>query len=242
MAKHLAKKVNPVKSSRKTETAKTKKINTVKKTPAAKTTKKVTKATPKPVKKKAVVSQKLVPVKAVAPKPVKRKEKSVKSSPKKPVPANKKTSIIKPLKNTVKQMKKTMPVVPITHETEVAEDYMNVQQQKHFRMILLDWKKQLLGEMERTVHHMQDEAANFPDPNDRATQEEEFSLELRARDRERKLIKKIDEALLRLDNHEYGYCEACGVEIGDKRLSARPTATLCIDCKTIDEIREKHFS
>jgi DnaK suppressor protein len=206
MAKHLAKKVNPVKSSRKTETAKTKKINTVKKTPAAKTTKKVTKATPKPVKKKAVVSQKLVPVKAVAPKPVKRKEKSVKSSPKKPVPANKKTSIIKPLKNTVKQMKKTMPVVPITHETEVAEDYMNVQQQKHFRMILLDWKKQLLGEMERTVHHMQDEAANFPDPNDRATQEEEFSLELRARDRERKLIKKIDEALLRLDNHEYGYC------------------------------------
>jgi len=86
---------------------------------------------------------------------------------------------------------------------------------------------------------MQDEATNFPDPNDRATQESEFSLELRTRDRERKLIKKIDEALARIDDHDYGYCEACGVEIGVRRLEARPTATLCIDCKTLDEIREK---
>ncbi|QGU31602.1 RNA polymerase-binding protein DksA [Thermochromatium tepidum] len=119
------------------------------------------------------------------------------------------------------------------------EEYMNPAQEAHFREILLAWKRSLMEEVERTVHHMQDEATNFPDPNDRATQESEFSLELRTRDRERKLIKKIDEALERLDNHEYGYCEACGVEIGIRRLEARPTATLCIDCKTLDEIREK---
>jgi DnaK suppressor protein len=88
---------------------------------------------------------------------------------------------------------------------------------------------------------MQDEAANFPDPTDRASQESEFSLELRTRDRERKLIKKIDETLTLIDNHDYGYCESCGVEIGIRRLEARPTATLCIDCKTLDEIREKQM-
>lgn len=116
---------------------------------------------------------------------------------------------------------------------------MGEAQVEHFRKILLAWKRELMEEVDRTVHHMQDEAANFPDPNDRATQESEFSMELRARDRERKLIKKIDEALMNLDNDEYGYCEGCGVEIGIRRLEARPTATLCIDCKTLDEIREK---
>ncbi|MGQ9660213.1 MAG: RNA polymerase-binding protein DksA [Thermochromatium sp.] len=119
------------------------------------------------------------------------------------------------------------------------EEYMNPAQEAHFRKILLAWKQSLMEEVDRTVHHMQDEATNFPDPNDRATQESEFSLELRTRDRERKLIKKIDEALERLDNHEYGYCEACGAQIGIRRLEARPTATLCIDCKTLEEIREK---
>ncbi|RKT43298.1 RNA polymerase-binding protein DksA [Thiocapsa rosea] len=119
------------------------------------------------------------------------------------------------------------------------EDYMSPEQEEHFREILLAWKKSLMEEVDRTVHHMQDEATNFPDPNDRATQESEFSLELRTRDRERKLIKKIDEALGRIDDHDYGYCEACGVEIGIRRLEARPTATLCIDCKTLDEIRER---
>ena len=98
-----------------------------------------------------------------------------------------------------------------------------------------------MQEVDRTVHHMKDEAANFPDPNDRATQESEFSLELRTRDRERKLIKKIDEALLSVDAGEYGFCESCGVEIGVRRLEARPTATLCIDCKTLDEIRERQM-
>jgi DnaK suppressor protein len=121
------------------------------------------------------------------------------------------------------------------------EEYMSEAQEAHFRTILIAWKKNLMQEVDRTVHHMQDEAANFPDPNDRATQESEFSLELRTRDRERKLIKKIDEALERIDNNEYGYCESCGVEIGIRRLEARPTATLCIDCKTLDEIREKQM-
>lgn len=119
------------------------------------------------------------------------------------------------------------------------EDYMSPGQEEHFREILIAWKHSLMEEVDRTVHHMQDEATNFPDPNDRATQESELSLELRTRDRERKLIKKIDEGLERLDSHDYGYCEACGVEIGIRRLEARPTATLCIDCKTLDEIREK---
>ena len=121
------------------------------------------------------------------------------------------------------------------------EEYMNEEQTEHFHQILLAWKRELMEEVDRTVHHMQDEAANFPDPNDRATQESDFSMELRTRDRERKLIKKIDEALMHLDNEEYGYCDACGVEIGIRRLEARPTATQCIDCKTLDEIREKQM-
>lgn len=120
------------------------------------------------------------------------------------------------------------------------EDYMNADMAKHFRGILEKWRSQLMEEVDRTVHHMQDEAANFPDPNDRATQEEEFTLELRTRDRERKLIKKIEESLIDLDKGDYGFCESCGTEIGIRRLEARPTATLCIDCKTLDEIREKN--
>ena len=119
---------------------------------------------------------------------------------------------------------------------------MNEDQRQHFRELLLGWKQELMEEVDRTVHHMQDEAANFPDPNDRATQESEFTMELRTRDRERKLIKKIDESLQDLENGEYGYCEECGIEIGVKRLEARPTATLCIDCKSLDEIRERQRS
>jgi len=122
------------------------------------------------------------------------------------------------------------------------EEYMNEAQVEHFRRILHSWKSELMREVDRTVHHMQDEAANFPDPNDRATQESEFSLELRTRDRERKLIKKIEESLENLERGEYGYCETCGVEIGLRRLEARPTATQCIDCKTLDEIREKQIT
>ncbi len=119
---------------------------------------------------------------------------------------------------------------------------MSEAQHQHFRGILLAWKRELMEEVDRTVDHMKTDAANFADPADRATQEEEFSLELRTRDRERKLIKKIDEALNLIELEEYGYCEACGVEIGIRRLEARPTATLCIDCKTLQEIKEKQLS
>lgn len=127
----------------------------------------------------------------------------------------------------------------IPYKPKKGEDYMSEPQKDHFREILQNWKAQLMEEVDRTVSHMKDEAANFPDPADRATQEEEFSLELRARDRERKLIRKIDGTTDLIDNDDYGYCNACGIEIGIKRLEARPTATLCIDCKTLDEIKER---
>jgi len=119
------------------------------------------------------------------------------------------------------------------------EEYMSEGMIEHFKTILNDWKQELMNEVDRTVDHMKDEAANFPDPADRATQEEEFSLELRTRDRERKLIKKIDDTMALISNGEYGYCETCGVEIGLRRMEARPTATKCIDCKSLDEIKEK---
>jgi len=122
------------------------------------------------------------------------------------------------------------------------EEYMNSKQLAHFRKVLEELKENLLGDIERTVHTMQDEATVFADPNDRASQESDIALELRNRDRERKLIKKIDETLARIDNGEYGYCESCGIEIGLKRLEARPTATLCIDCKTLEELREKQVA
>ena len=127
------------------------------------------------------------------------------------------------------------------YEEKEGEEYMNEAQLEHFEEILNNWKSELMEEVDRTVHHMQDDAANFPDPNDRATQESEFSLELRTRDRERKLIKKIDESLKNIESEDYGFCESCGIDIGVRRLEARPTAVLCIDCKTLDEIREKQM-
>ncbi|WP_066017339.1 RNA polymerase-binding protein DksA [Endozoicomonas atrinae] len=127
------------------------------------------------------------------------------------------------------------------YQEKDGEEYMNEQQVAHFTKILQNWKQELMEEVDRTVNHMQDEAANFPDPADRASQEEEFSLELRTRDRERKLIKKINDTLSRIEEDDYGYCDSCGVEIGIRRLEARPTATLCIDCKTLAEIKERQL-
>jgi DnaK suppressor protein len=127
------------------------------------------------------------------------------------------------------------------YEPKPNEEYMNDAQLDHFHKILVDWKKKLMAEVDRTMHHMQDETHNAADPADRATQEEEFNLELRTRDRERKLIKKIEQTLSNIENKDYGYCESCGIDIGIKRLEARPTATMCIECKTLDEIREKHI-
>ncbi|HYG31496.1 MAG TPA: RNA polymerase-binding protein DksA [Methylophilaceae bacterium] len=130
----------------------------------------------------------------------------------------------------------------VPYQVATDEEYMNEQQLNHFRKILNDWKAELSQDIDRTVHTMQDEVTVFADPNDRASQESDMALELRNRDRERKLIKKIDETLAKIDAGEYGYCNSCGIEIGLKRLEARPTATLCIDCKTLDEIREKQVA
>jgi len=122
------------------------------------------------------------------------------------------------------------------------EEFMNARQRAHFRKILNALKEELSQDIDRTVHTMQEEATVFADPNDRASQESDIALELRNRDRERKLIKKIDETIARIDANNYGFCDNCGVEIGLKRLEARPTATLCIDCKTLDEVREKQMA
>ena len=135
------------------------------------------------------------------------------------------------------------PLHGLTPYTEKKnEGYMSDAQEAHFKIILNTWKKELMEEVDRTVTHMKDEAANFPDPADRATQEEEFSLELRTRVRGRKLIKKIDSTIERIESNDYGFCDQCGVEIGIRRLEARPTADLCVDCKTLDEIKEKQLT
>jgi len=137
-------------------------------------------------------------------------------------------------------VKSLKPIPP--YKVKKGEEYMNSNQLDHFRAILNNIKSGLGQDIDRTVHTMQDEATVFADPNDRASQESDVSLELRNRDRERKLIKKIDEMLAKLDSGDYGFCDNCGVEIGLNRLEARPTATLCIDCKTLDEIREKQVA
>lgn len=127
------------------------------------------------------------------------------------------------------------------YKVKRGEKYMSKAQVKHFRAILQSWKNELIEHVDDTVHHMQDEAANFPDPNDRATQESEFGLELRTRDRERKLLGKINLALLRIDDGDYGYCEETGEEIGLKRLEARPVATLCLEAQERREMAERQF-
>ncbi|MFC0336747.1 transcriptional regulator, TraR/DksA family [Kushneria avicenniae] len=127
------------------------------------------------------------------------------------------------------------------YEPSPGEEYMNEQQLAHFRRILLGWKADLMAEVDRTVRHLQEDANNYADPADRATQEEGFNLELRTRDRERKLLKKINETIEKIDEDDYGFCNACGIEIGIRRLEARPTATLCVDCKTLSELKEKQL-
>jgi len=129
-----------------------------------------------------------------------------------------------------------------SYKPKANESYMNKSQIKHFVKILNDWKLELSSDIDRTVSHMQDDLTAYADPNDRASQESDMALELRNRDRERKLIKKIDGTLLNIGNDEYGYCNICGEKIGLNRLLVRPTATLCIDCKTLDEIREKQMA
>ena len=223
------------KTAKKAVTKKTasKKKATVKKTAKPASKKKTAKK--KAAKKTAAVKKKAATAKK---KTTPAKKKAAKTAPKK---APKK----KPAKKKAAARRKTAAVQSFDnftpYEITKGEEYMNDAHVQHFRDILGAWKRELMEEVDRTVHHMQDEAANFPDPNDRATQESEFTMELRTRDRERKLIKKIDESLKDLEDGDYGYCEECGVEIGIRRLEARPTATLCIDCKTLAEIKERQM-
>ena len=127
------------------------------------------------------------------------------------------------------------------YEAGTGEVFMSDSQLNHFREILLSWRQELMEEVDRTMNHMQEEAVNYPDPTDRAAQEEEFSIELKTRDRERRLIKKIDQTIDRIDQEDYGYCDTCGIEIGLRRLEARPTANQCIDCKSHEELRERQL-
>ena len=212
--------------------------------PAKKTASKKTAA-----RKKAAVKKK-APAKKTAKKTTAKKKSAVKKKAPAKKTAAKKAATKKPAKKTAKKSTKTSAKQRSASQgfddftpyvMKKGEEYMNENHIEHFRNILLSWKKELMEEVDRTVHHMQDEAANFPDPNDRATQESEFTMELRTRDRERKLIKKIDEAINALGSGDYGYCEECGVEIGIRRLEARPTANLCIDCKTLAEIKERQM-
>jgi len=220
--------------------------------PRAAKTPKTTKTT-KVVKpaKVATATKAVKPAKAAAAtKTVKPAKAATATKTVKPAKAATATKTVKPAKAATATKTVKRPKAPKNsgglefnnfepYKPKRGEKYMNEQQRAHFKTILLNWKSDLMQEVDRTVNHMKDEAANFPDPADRATQEEEFSLELRTRDRERKLIKKIDSTMELIDIDDYGYCEACGVDIGIKRLEARPTATQCIDCKTLAEIKEK---
>jgi len=216
------------------------------------------------VAKKKPVAKKVAPKKVVAKKVVAKKKAPVKKIVAKKKPVAKKVVVKKvaPKKVAAKKVvaKKPVPakIVPLkskvagspqkglkqfrAYEAKKGESYMSKSQLNHFRTILNEWKTELSQDIDRTVHTMQDELTSYADPNDRASQESDMALELRNRDRERKLIKKIDETLRNIESQDYGYCTGCGEEIGLKRLEARPTATLCIDCKTLDEIREKQMA
>ncbi|MFK8054445.1 MAG: RNA polymerase-binding protein DksA [Woeseiaceae bacterium] len=250
-AKKVAKKKAPAKKKvakkpvSKKKTAK--KTATKKKVTKKKVAKKVTKKTAKkkPVakspasKKKVATKKKAVSKKKVAKKAPAKKAAVRKKTPLKPTP--------RPAKKvaTAARSRKDLINGPIhgiaPYQPARNEDYMSDEQLEHFRKILTAWKTELMEEVDRTVHHMQDEAANFPDPNDRATQESEFGLELRTRDRERKLLRKIGQAIARIDDGSYGYCEETGEEIGLKRLEARPVATLCLEAQERRELSERQF-
>jgi DnaK suppressor protein len=235
------KKVAKKKPSRKKVT---KKKVAKKKASRKKVTKK--KVTKKKVTKKKVTTKKKVAKKAVSTKKRPSKKKAVsKKRPvvKKKVPAGRPAPRKVPTRKTAPRRDVlTAPIHGIApYKPKRGEDYMSDAQLEHFRKILSAWKRELMYEVDRTVHHMQDEAANFPDPNDRATQESEFGLELRTRDRERKLLRKIDSALARIDEGSYGFCEETGEEIGLKRLEARPVATLCLEAQERRELAERQF-
>ena len=208
------------------------------------------KASPKPAAKKkaaaarkktaASAKKKTVAKKKPAAKKATASKATAKKAPAKKVAAKKKANgaAASPRRSTA-----SPPIAEFgAYQPARGEDYMSDAQLEHFRQILMAWKRELMEEVDRTVHHMKDEAANFPDPNDRATQESEFGLELRTRDRERKLIRKIDSALQRIDDGSYGYCEETGEEIGLRRLEARPVATLTVEAQERREMAERQYS
>ncbi|MDB9854687.1 RNA polymerase-binding protein DksA [Gammaproteobacteria bacterium] len=207
-------------------------------------TKKV-KATPtktkSPVTKKAAAKKSLVkkaPAKKVAVKKAPAKKVAAKKAPAKKVAAKKVTAKKAPTKK-VSAKKRSTPIS--SYQGRKGEKYMSAAMKKHFLAVLIDWREHLKEEMQKTFDHLKNKGESYADPIDRASQEEEFAFELRTRDRERKLISKIAMSLDQIKQDDYGYCYACGIEIGVKRLEARPTATHCIDCKTLDEIKEKQL-
>ena len=222
--KKVAKKKVSKKKTAKKAASKKKVAKKASKKAAKKVSKKKPAAKKKPTAKKKVVSKKRPPMKKKVP--------TSKAAARK-VPARR----VKPRGDML-----SGPIHGIApYKPKRGEEYMSDEQLEHFRNILGAWKRELMHEVDRTVHHMQDEAANFPDPNDRATQESEFGLELRTRDRERKLLRKIDSALIRIDEGSYGFCDETGEEIGLKRLEARPVATLCLEAQERRELAERQF-
>ncbi len=238
--KGASKKRTPKKTSVKKAVSKKTSTKRAKAKPASRKKVAKKKATKKPSKKKTAK-------KAVAQRTSAKKTPSKKKTSKRP-PSKKKTA---PASSRAKEVRTkrissanllTGPLRDFSpYQPKRGEAYMSDSQLEHFREILLAWKRELMEEVDRTVLHMKDDAANFPDPNDRATQESEFGLELRTRDRERKLLKKIDSALSRIDDGSYGYCEETGDEIGLRRLEARPVATLCVEAQERRELAERQF-
>ena len=234
--------------------AASKKKTTVSKKKLAKKAPKGRSAAAKPKAPHKPSSKKTKPAKSASPKKVAKPLMAPKSQPK---PTGTKTMATGPKKPAPRPIMATgLAPAPrrsgpsilsgpvrgfVPYQLRRGEDYMNRAQLDHFRNLLLAWKRELMEEVDRTMLHMKDDAANFPDPNDRATQESEFGLELRTRDRERKLLKKIDSALSRIDDGSYGYCEETGEEIGLRRLEARPVATLCVEAQERREIAERQF-
>lgn len=234
--KKASKKTAAKKKSAKKKTAKKTSARkaSARKAPARKTTAKKPsrkKVSKKKVSKKTVTKKKVAKKKAVSRKKIVAKPTARVSAPRrKKAPARKRGDIL------------SGPIHGIEpYKPARGEEYMSPEQLEHFEAILLAWKNELMKEVDRTVHHMQDEAANFPDPSDRATQESEFGLELRTRDRERKLLRKINSALMRIEEGSYGFCDETGEDIGLKRLEARPVATLCLEAQERREMAERQY-
>jgi len=170
------------------------------------------------------------------------KKAPAKKAPAKKAPAKKAPAKKAPVKKTIAKKGSKKRTTPISsYKGRKGEKYMSAAMKKHFNAVLIEWREHLREEMQKTFDHLKNKGESYADPIDRASQEEEFAFELRTRDRERKLINKIASSLEQIKQDDYGYCYACGIEIGVKRLEARPTATHCIDCKTLDEIKEKQL-